>query len=96
MTELHTYYIINATTEMNYTHSNLSKEELYKIFNKSLSFSEFSDEIYEQIEEFNFIDNNEDLAEEYKIEILNKNNEIIIEKLFDFNNTNLISNNNNN
>ena len=65
MAKLHTYYVTNATTEMNYAHSNLSEEELYKTFNESLNFTEFSDEIREQEEEFDFIDdNNKDFAEE--------------------------------
>ena len=87
MAKLHTYYVTNATTKMNYTHSNLSEEELYKTFNESLNFTEFSDEIREQEEEFDFIeDNDEDFAEENETEIPNKNNEIIIENYFDFNN----------
>ncbi|CAI2192812.1 8039_t:CDS:1, partial [Funneliformis geosporum] len=61
-------------------------KELYKTFNESLNFTEFSDEIHEQKEEFDFIDdNNEDIAEENETEIPNKNNKIIIENYFDFN-----------
>ncbi|CAI2198417.1 13829_t:CDS:1, partial [Funneliformis geosporum] len=87
MAKLHTYYVTNTTTEMNYSHSHLSEEELYKTFNESLNFTEFSDETHEQKEEFDFIDdNNEDFAEENETEIPNKNNEIIIENYFDFNN----------
>ncbi|CAI2177732.1 16666_t:CDS:2 [Funneliformis geosporum] len=63
-----------------------TQKELYKTFNESLNFTEFSDEIHEQKEEFDFIDdNNEDIAEENETEIPNKNNKIIIENYFDFN-----------
>jgi hypothetical protein len=89
LAKLHSYYVSNASTEMNYAFSGLTEEEFFKELNKSFNdITEFSEEeIDEQEEEFNQTEeeNEEENLEEDKEELTNDGNEIIMEKYFDIN-----------
>ena len=86
LAKLHTYYVSNASTEMNYAFLGLSEEEFFKELNKSFNdITEFSEEdIEDQEDEFDQIeDEEEDFAKDG--EEFQEGNEIIIEKYFDIN-----------
>lgn len=86
MAKLHTYYVTNAKTEMNYVQSNISEEELHQMFNKSLNYDDDDDDVKDD-EEVNENENeNDENFEEDKEEIPADYNEIIIENYFDLNN----------
>ena len=90
MAKLHTYYVTNAKTEINYVNSDFTEEQLFQAINENLNITEFSDEeIGEQQEEFNnndIDDDDENDLDENEKEIPEINNEIIMENYFDFNN----------
>jgi hypothetical protein len=90
MVKLHTYYVTNAKTEINYVNSDFTEEQLFQAINENLNITEFSDEeIGEQQEEFNnndIDDDDENDLDENEKEIPEINNEIIMENYFDFNN----------
>src|SRR5262245_905426 len=86
--KLHTYYIINIKTEMNYIQSNISKKKLYQIFNKSLNYNNDdndNDDNDKDNNEINKNENNKDFIKD-KEEIFADYNKIIIENYFDLNN----------
>jgi hypothetical protein len=89
MAKLHTYYITNAKTEMNYVQSNINEEELHQIFNKSLNYDDDDNDDIKGDNEVNENENEEDINEDFeedKEEIPADYNEIIIENYFDLNN----------
>ena len=89
--KLHTYYINNASTKMNYAHLNITETELYKALNESFNdITEFSDdEFKEQENKINlFEEENSNLIED-SIETLEISNEMVIENYFNYSNEEL-------
>jgi hypothetical protein len=86
MAKLHTYYVTNLSTEVNYASAGLTNEELYNELNQSFNDTiEFSDEeLREQEEELNQAEN-EQIDDEDKREMPETGNEIILENYFNFN-----------
>lgn len=85
MAKLHSYYVNNASKEMNYAFSNITEDEFLRELNKSFNdIAEFSEEIEELEEEFNQPGEEEDLDQDNE-ELPKENNEIIIDKYFDIN-----------
>ena len=86
LAKLHSYYVSNASSEMNYAFSGVTEEEFLKELNKSFGdITEFSEnDIEEQEKEFDQTGNEEeDLAQDNKE--LQEENEIIMVKYFDIN-----------
>jgi spore coat polysaccharide biosynthesis predicted glycosyltransferase SpsG len=86
MAKLHTYYVSNASTEMNYAFSGLSEEQFFVELNKSFNeITEFSEEeLEEQEKEYNQAEEEENLDKDNE-EIPKEGNEIILEKYFNIN-----------
>ena len=86
MAKLHTYYVSNASTEMNYAFSGLSEEQFFVELNKSFNeITEFSEEeLEEQEKEYNQAEKEENLDKDNE-EIPKEGNEIILEKYFNIN-----------
>jgi hypothetical protein len=84
MAKLHSYYVSNASKEMNYAFSGLKQDEFLNELNKSFNeITEFSeDEIEDQEKEYDRTDEEEDLDQNNE-ETLNRGNEIILDKYFD-------------
>ena len=88
MVKLHSYYITNTSTELNYAHIDLTDFKFYKAVSESFNeFTDFSDdEINEQEDELNTLkyeNDNDNLFENNK-EVPSINNEIIMENYFNF------------
>src|SRR6266542_1457481 len=88
MVKLHSYYITNTSTELNYAHIDLTDFKFYKAVSESFNeFTDFSDdEINEQEDELNTLkyeNDNDNLFENNK-EIPNIGNEMIMENYFNF------------
>ena len=83
MMKLHTFYVMNTKTEMNYIQSNISKKVLHQMFNQSLNFDDNDDD---DDKDDNKINENDRDFEEDKEETLADYNEIIIENYFNINN----------
>ena len=86
MAKLHTYYVSNASKEMNYAFSGLTQDDFLNELNKSFNdITEFSeDEIEDQEEEYKQSDEEEDLDQNNE-ETLMRGNDLILDKYFDIN-----------
>ena len=89
MASLHAYYVMNASSELNYAYSGLSEQQFLAELGKSFSDSSFSDEEIENEEEeiiqsevINDKDN--DLVQDCE-EVPESNDQIIMDKYFDIN-----------
>src|SRR6266542_1272418 len=86
--KLYSYYVTNTSTELSYTHMDLTDFEFYKAVSESFNeFTDFSDnEINEQEDELNTLEyenDNNNLFENNK-EVPSTGNEMIIENYFNF------------
>ena len=89
--KLHTYYINNTLTEINYAHLNITKTELYKALNESFNdITEFSDdEFKEQENELNLFEEENSNFIKDSIETPEIGNEMVIENYFNYSNEEL-------
>ncbi len=88
MVKLHSYYITNTSTELNYAHIDLTDFKFYKAVSESFNeFTDFSDnEINEQKDELNTLEyenDNDNLFENNK-EVPSTGNKMIIKNYFNF------------
>jgi hypothetical protein len=88
MAKLHTYYVSNASKEMNYAFSGLTQNDLLNELNKSFNdITEFFEaEINDQEKEYDHTDKDDDLdLDQDNEETLARDNEIMLDKYFNIN-----------
>jgi hypothetical protein len=91
MAKLHSYYVTNAATEMNYAYTDLTPSEFYKALSESFNkFTDFSDEeIKEQEYELDLkYDDDGNLTEDESV-TPEGSNEIVMENYLNFNDEDL-------